>query len=264
MTSHDPHQLTTLRAALTERAGGYLRNPIREPGLTCTVCTGPSNGFELCFQCRQHRQIPGAANIVGSMTYAIAGRQSGYAMRGYKTPVPVPEHRGVVTMLVRIGLALHLGCVEGLLNVPITHWSSVPSLPARAGEHPLHMIVGDCARTGALSHTAEAPLRSAAVVANPRSVTPDHFSLEGTLSSDSHVLLVDDTWVSGGHAQSAALALRRAGAGRVSVLAIARWLRPARPADEARHDDLLRRLRDRDYDPSICPWSAQHCAPPTA
>ena len=38
------------------------------------------------------------------------------------------------------------------------------------------------------------------------------------------MLLIDDTWTSGGHAQSAALALRQAGATRISALIVARWL----------------------------------------
>lgn len=44
-----------------------------------------------------------------------------------------------------------------------------------------------------------------------------------------HVLLIEDTWTSGGNAQSAALALRRAGAASVTILALARWLNPEEP-----------------------------------
>lgn len=40
-----------------------------------------------------------------------------------------------------------------------------------------------------------------------------------------HVLVVEDTWVSGGKAQSAALALKAAGAARVTILSVTRWLR---------------------------------------
>lgn len=41
------------------------------------------------------------------------------------------------------------------------------------------------------------------------------------------VLLIDDTWVSGSSAQSAAAALRRAGATHVACVVIGRWLTPS-------------------------------------
>lgn len=47
------------------------------------------------------------------------------------------------------------------------------------------------------------------------------------------VMLIDDTWTTGGNAQSAVLALRAAGAGRVAVVVIGRHF-----------DRGLRRLRD--------------------
>lgn len=259
MTSYDQNSISALHSAITTRAGGYLRNPLRAPGLTCAACTTPSNGFKYCFQCNQHRQIPGVADTAGFLTYAIARRQSGYMMRGYKAPIPVQKHRTVVAMLVYIGLAFHRECVEGLLGAPVTHWSSVPSLPARVDEHPLHAIVGDFIRIGPLSHTLEAPLCSATAVDNSRSVRADHYSTQATLPSDSHVLLVEDTWVSGGHAQSAALTLRQAGAGRVSILAIARWLRPPDATERDRHRELLRQISSLDYEPAACPWPTQRC-----
>ncbi len=71
------------------------------------------------------------------------------------------------------------------------------------------------------------------------------------------MLLIDDTWAMGGHAQSAVLALRKAGAGRVSVLVVARWLKEDF-GDNAR---ALRDIAARDYDPAICPWTGAGCPP---
>lgn len=42
------------------------------------------------------------------------------------------------------------------------------------------------------------------------------------LRGDPAVLLIDDTWTTGGNAQSAALALRAAGASKVAVMVIGR------------------------------------------
>lgn len=44
--------------------------------------------------------------------------------------------------------------------------------------------------------------------------------------SGSSVLLLDDTWATGGHAQSAAYALTAAGAEKVALVVIGRHIRP--------------------------------------
>jgi orotate phosphoribosyltransferase len=69
------------------------------------------------------------------------------------------------------------------------------------------------------------------------------------------VLLIDDTWTTGGHAQSAVLALRKAGATRVSVLVVARWLKE----DYGDNKKFIAELANRDYDPDICPWTGAAC-----
>ena len=53
------------------------------------------------------------------------------------------------------------------------------------------------------------------------------------------VLVVDDTWVSGGSAQSAAVALKLAGARRVAILVIGRHVNP----DDPRSAELVAELR---------------------
>jgi orotate phosphoribosyltransferase len=62
------------------------------------------------------------------------------------------------------------------------------------------------------------------------------------------VLLLDDTWVSGASAQSAAAALKLAGARHVAVVVLGRHVNPADPASAA----LLDSLHPARYDPSIC------------
>lgn len=50
-----------------------------------------------------------------------------------------------------------------------------------------------------------------------------------------HVLLVEDTWTTGGNAQSAALTLRHGGAASVTIVALARWLKLEEPNWGVRH-----------------------------
>jgi hypothetical protein len=238
---------------LVARAGGYLRNPVRRDGVTCAVCTGSVNGGARCYQCRQHRGRPGLADATAFLTYAIAGRPSGQVMRGYKElPRPVDDHRAVVGLLAAVGLARHGACAGALARVPVTHWAAVPSLPARPGEHPLRPLVAR------LAPGHEVQLIPAADPQHPRGARPGNFTVPGLLPTDAHVLVIDDTWASGGHAQSAALALHAAGAGHVSVLVLARWL----DRHYSTTAQLLRAIDDRDYDPAICPWTAGGCPLP--
>jgi hypothetical protein len=106
----DPEVVARLSAALVARAGGYLRNTVREDLVTCAVCTTPVAGFRLCYQCQRRRGRAGLADATGFLSYAVSGQQSGYVMQGYKARPPVAEHRAIVTLLVLLGLARHAGC----------------------------------------------------------------------------------------------------------------------------------------------------------
>ncbi|MET9086941.1 hypothetical protein ABZX77_34560 [Streptomyces sp. NPDC004237] len=64
-----------------------------------------------------------------------------------------------------------------------------------------------------------------------------------------HVLLVDDTWTTGNHVQSAAAALKSAGAGTVAVVVLGRHLN-SDYEDTAAHIGLAR-LRRFSWD--VCP-----------
>jgi hypothetical protein len=236
-------------STLSTIAGGYLRNPVRIRRVTCADCLTPVDGYDLCFACRGHHARDGLADAVAFLTYAIAGMKSGHVMRGYKAPRPVTEHRQVVALLLLVALENHTSCAEILAGRPVTHWAVVPSLPAKPSAHPLRGLVAGRAKG------VEAPLTAAVSVHQPRAVGRDHFACAVRLPEGSHVLLIDDTWATGGHVQSAVLALRRAGAARVSALVIARWLNE----DYGDNKSFIAKLADRDYDPLLCPWTGAGC-----
>ncbi len=244
----DQEAIARLSAALVSRAGGYLRNPVRRGGVTCAVCATPVAGYERCYQC-EHCRRGDLAGPVAFLTYAVAGQQSGYVMRGYKARPPLAEHRTIVTLLVLLALSRHVGCPGALAGAPVTHWATVPSLPAKPGEHPLHEIVAH------LVIRPEVTLVAAARAPFPRDVNPQHFSANARLPAGSHVLLIDDTWVGGGRARSAVLSLHKTGAERVSVLVVARWIN----RDFGDNAKFLGDLSGHDYDPEICPWTGRGC-----
>jgi hypothetical protein len=89
-----------------------------------------------------------------------------------------------------------------------------------------------------------------------RVVAADRFSLDPDVRLDGrHVLILDDTWTTGSNAQSAALAVRRAGAAAVSVMVVGRWLSPGFGNTTA----FIRTRLLTDYDPAICPVTGGEC-----
>lgn len=248
----DDSQFAEVRDALIALGGGYLRNPIREDRVTCSVCTTPAAGYVMCHACHAHNSAaPGRlADTVAPLTYAVAQRQSGYVMRGYKAQPPVQEHVSVVTLLIFMGIALHSRCAGTLVGAPITHWATVPSLPRKPGEHPL----GTLLRSFALPWP-EATLTAAERVSDARALSDQHFGVDRPLPPASSVLLIDDTWTTGGHAQSAVMALRASGASHVSVMVAARWLVPS----FGDTSQFLRQRANTDYNVLLCPWTGRDC-----
>src|SRR5262249_60514977 len=97
----------------------------------------------------------------------------------------------------------------------------VPTGCGRPGPHPLLALAAPYLRlpvTGLAVRPGE----------QGRDPNPDRFSAERTRPGAS-VLLLDDSWVSGASAQSAAAALKRAGARHVAVVGLRRHFDPAHP-----------------------------------
>lgn len=246
----NPWSPEALRDQLRTAAGGYFKNPIWIPMVTCSVCTTPVNGYPRCYPCSAQAGVAGRslADGVGFLTYAMAGRQAGYVMRGYKATRSVPSHRVVVALALTVGLSLHSACVGRLRRHPVTHWASVPSLAGRQGEHPIR-------RMAAISAPGTEVSVLPATTENPRTLDPAHFTIPRRLPERSHVLVVDDTWTTGAHAQSLVLCLRAAGAAYVSILAVARWLTPEYGNNAAFiHEHLTS-----DYRTDLCPYTGAAC-----
>lgn len=243
-----------LAALLVHHAGGFLRNTVREPRLTCAVCATPCPGYDRCLQCNRQLSVPGQrADQVASLTYAVGGRQSGYIMQTYKATTPVKASVTLVSLTAVVGLALHSDCAGRRLHAPVTHWAVIPSMPAKPGQHPLRALVL------ATAPGVEVGIAAAKTSANPRAVDPTHFRM-APVPAGAHLLLIDDTWTGGGHAQSAVLAARAAGAAPVSVLTVSRWIDGQwQINDFGNNEGFMAQRCTADYDPWKCPWTGGAC-----
>lgn len=238
---------------LVAQAGGYLRNVIRESLITCDTCGTPVDGYARCYRC-QHDRSAGVADIVAPLVYGIERTQSGILLRHYKDDVSGharAQHSQILRRLLYLGIMAHQRCLETRVGQPVTARVAVPSLNDRAGVHPFTAIATAMNAVG-----DELALRQAAGATSDRVVSATQFDVVSARSLDGqHILVLDDTWTTGSRAQSAALALRAAGAGHVSVLVVGRWLSPG----FGHNTDFIKTRLGRDYDPYICPVTGGAC-----
>jgi hypothetical protein len=209
-----------LRRQARRRTAG-LPVPVAAAAGRCQTCRAPVGaGYRRCFQCELHAQsAPGLlADTVAPAAYAAKGGPLARDLWQYKAGGLDSRDAGaqLVSLLV-VFLHDHGHGIwrEAGMTRP-SHLCVVPSGRGRAGPHPLRLLaaryltlpwVGLCAQPGADQ--------------GARSLDPRRFRATQPLAGAA-VLLLDDTWVSGGSAQSAAVALKLAGARVVAVVVLGR------------------------------------------
>ncbi|MDQ1306583.1 MAG: hypothetical protein QG671_2415 [Actinomycetota bacterium] len=243
---------------LIRSAGSCLINTIYLPGQTCRRCKGTRflAAGDVCRTCRSYEPYD-AADLLGTLIYACKGEESGRLMRGYKEGNA--QDSEAVLLLLLLALS-HNNCARKAVGSAFTHWASVPSLQHFDREHPLHRIVHQMPGLPPSQVTVRASASGKAADYNEaRRLNAGHFDVVSAIPAKSHVLVIEDTWTSGGHAQSVAAALKGAGAEKASILSIGRWLDMDDP--ETRRV-CLDALRFRPYDYTACPWLDKPCRPP--
>jgi hypothetical protein len=254
--------------------------PAGSPAADCEVCRGPVRpGFARCYQCHRHALLGSAllADAVVPISYAIKGTPFADDLWRYKS-APVPpmsfpaptsgpaptsapaapavtpasaatpalvatpaSARASVLALMLAFLTDHGPCVWQRAGMPPPdRLAVVPTGAGRPGPHPLLQLVWPYLRLPGCS-LALRPGRQG------RDLDLDRFQVTARPAGAS-VLLLDDTWVSGASAQSAAAALKLAGARHVAVIVLGRHVNP----DDAASAPLLAGLAAARYDPSAC------------
>jgi hypothetical protein len=245
--------VAAVRRALASAAGGFLHNPIRDPALTCAICTAPVDRFDRCWRCRHDARLGRLADLVVPLTYAIAGQPSAALVRDYKNH-PLRRvrdpHRAIISSLLRLGITGHERCVAAAVGQPVSLRVVVPSLTSRPGPHPLAEIAR------AMGVLGEAELLPTWEASPDRQVCADKFGAQpaGAVAGR-HVLVLDDVWTTGSNAQSAALTLRAAGAAAVSVMVVGRWL----SRDYRVTADFIATRLTSPFDPGCCPVTGGRC-----
>jgi len=200
------------------------------------VCCGPApTGFTHCFACRHvvrslgltlSPALPARLCPIPSTLYSV--------LVAYKEAALGEARRRdgtVVCALLGEHMATQRDRVAGRLDGLPDHVVPVPST-SRPDGSPLGRVDGLPAAAVAPFPSASwspALLRRAAAPVGHMRPSPQAFAVpEPRAVIGSRVVLIDDTYVSGARAQSAAAALRLAGARSVVIVAAGRVLRPDR------------------------------------
>jgi predicted amidophosphoribosyltransferase len=200
---------------------GAMRNVLPAgPGI-CAVCnTFIASGYTYCYRCNDQ---PDLLDAIVPITYSEHLGQMHVALRNYKEAIGPPQRYA----MVRLGGVLwrfldeHESCIANAAGVDAFDVVTTVPSSTRARDDArgnLRTMVGWWAKD-----RFERLLRPTDRVPPGRDFHPNRYESERPPSS---VLLVDDTWATGGHAQSAAYALGQAGAETVAFVCIGRHVRP--------------------------------------
>jgi len=204
----------------------YPSGPAMSPArpAVCALCRGPVRpGFARCYQCARHDLLGPdlLADTVVPISYAVKGTAFAASLWRYKSwPAPSAAAQRSMLALLLAFLHDHGGCVWRQAGMPVPgRLAVVPTGCGRPGPHPLLALSAPYLR-----------LPVTRLVIRPgeqgRDPNANRFSAERT-GPGASVLLLEDTWVSGASAQSAAAALKRAGARHVAVVVLGRHVDPA-------------------------------------
>jgi predicted amidophosphoribosyltransferase len=202
----------------------------------CERCFDLTDGGTLCRHCAHDG---GWVDAMAPVSYSIGGEQLHHALAGYK------RYAGWAGRYLTAALASllwryldeHEQCLARAVRIEAFEAvTTVPSNDARRdGTHPLHHLVGQLVKP--LAPRYERLLRR-----TDAAVTAHRFSAERYVATRGlggrAVLLIDDTWTTGANARSAAAALKAAGAERVAVVVIGRYVN----REWSHNDGQLRRL----------------------
>jgi predicted amidophosphoribosyltransferase len=221
----------------------------RQGPSVCQTCFNFTDHYTQCYTCVRNEPW---ADVVAPISYSVARGHLHRALASYKRVNGGSAGAlatGLAAVLWRF-LAAHERCL--VAQVGVERFQLVTAVPSsdrlRDRQHPLHWIVGEL--VGPTRPRHQRLLERSAVEVAPRTLDPRKFQTRRELSGEP-VLLVDDTWTTGASVQSAAAALKMAGAGPVVAVVIGRYLNRGWQENE-------RRLRGitRPFDWSRCPLCA--------
>ncbi|UIP49548.1 hypothetical protein LZF93_09930 [Bifidobacterium longum] len=255
-----------LEKAKFERMGSYACSVVYSSkfGHVCPVCAGPKGAkFALCKACGDAKKQalalqPGGIPLADKIRfghYAYKGEQMYRVVQGYKdTADPaVSEYQKDIKYIAADALAVHYSCIARLTGSRPTAWATIPSTKSSRNYGKPHILTNLVSPFMDRVGIQQLHLQANAGKEH-NDINPQVFALvaEGQKPDLRHVLLIEDSWVSGATVQSAAAMLRLQGAIYITVYCVARIIDLSRVERGLGKDiaDGYRTLSYRDR----CPW----------
>jgi len=183
------------------------------------------------------------ADVVVPLAFALKGGQHAANLWRYKSANAVAAaapSRALLRAMLLVFLRDHRRCVLDAAGAQgLTYLAVVPTARRRPGPHPLRALVAPYL-AGPWVELAAAPRERG------RDLDPERFVAAPVRGGT--VLLLDDTWTTGASAQSAAVALRAAGAVTVAIVVLGRHIAVAGAGSGSA------------LDPASAPFSQRTCA----
>jgi len=200
----------------------------------CDFCLGACGlsytcglSYYKCYKCSQHwlPQLPDAkdaCDLIVPCTVAVSPSPWYTAMLQYKRS----SRRDDILLVARVlngWLSNHMGrvieSIGGLPTVVAVVPSTSVSMPT-----PLYQIVSQQPMLCDSVSSSAVRYIGPSTVWKRSYLSPDSFSVDPEKVSGQRMVLVEDTWVTGSTALSAAIAIRRAGAAKLALIPIARMV----------------------------------------
>jgi predicted phosphoribosyltransferase len=232
-------------AELTALYTNFMLGP-RSGTSVCDMCFNFTDAYARCYACAHSEAW---LDAVAPISYSVAREQLHHALARYKRLTGEMARRLGVELAAVLWrhLAAHEHCVARAAGTDA--FELVTTVPSgdmqRDVEHPLRWIVGELVGPTRARH--ERLLRRSAVDVHAREFNLQKYEPIRALGGQT-VLLIDDTWTTGANAQSAAAALRSAGAGAVAAVVIGRHLNREWHENDRRLRGITR------------PFDWEHCA----
>lgn len=210
----------------------------------------PDPAYPLCYPCKEtRRQADGIlADLVVPITYRNGSDgQHSHDLRMYKKTPGSEAARNNLAALFLDFCMVHIPCVKRAAGIAaFSHVAFVPSTKRPGHPHPLQTLLAQTVRS---LHRIELEVNTD-IDPRSRKFHEDWFLLGEIPAprSETDVLLIDDTWVTGARAQSAAHRIKQAGARTVVTVVLARQVDPAFRAARP----LIDRITEEPFDPAVC------------
>lgn len=210
---------------MSELYENFMIGPRPGPGV-CVRCFNLTDGYQRCYACAHCENL---LDALAPISYSVAREQLHHALASYKRLSGEVAHRLGIQLAAVLWrhLQAHEPCVASAAGVGRRggerSFQIVTTVPSgdqhRDDRQPLRWIVGEL--VGPTRERYERLVTRTAAVVDARAFDPEKFTATRLLDGEA-ILLIDDTWTTGANAQSAAAALKAAGAGPVGAVVIGR------------------------------------------